>query len=276
MNASTLIPPLVGLGLLVLVAATVGPTPSPSAPGQGIPPEGAKGTAAQLTQLLDPLEEQDWPEEEKLLASSPELRLREVLNALRERGWQPRCVYSWRTIKSQDYLFAKGWTEVTFSLHMAVGSEGEPAAMAADICDKRWGFGERSAEDRARAADFFRALGDAAARHGLDWGGNFSRKKGSVWTPLGMGWDPGHIEVKNGGDRLASVRAASLEPLLGRGVTFTGEGGYRYRIWTQGPYVQILEGPARRNALYLPTAHAAEIKAILAEYETKTGIRYHV
>lgn len=271
MNTSTLVLVGLGLGLAAVLASPSGPGVAASAGS------GATGTAAQLTRLLKPLEEQDWTESDKILASAPELRLEEVLTALRAAGWQPRCVYSWRTIKSQDFLYAKGWTEVTFSLHMAVGSGGEPAAMAADICDQRWGWGERSPTERGQAAEFFRALGRVAAAHGLDWGGNFSRKPKSVWTPLGLGWDPGHIEIKNGGSRLAGVRDASLVPLLGQGVVFDGAGGYRYRLWpggpNDGPYVQILEGPQRRGMLYLPTAHRSEIKAILDEYERVRGVR---
>lgn len=253
------------LGGVVLLAGAALLTPSSAraaGPGHGL------GTGAQLTDVLKPLEEQDWPEEEKLLAASPLMRLPELLAGLRTQGWQPKVAYTWRTIKSQDHLLAKHYTRVPFSLHMNVGDQGEPSALAADVFDVRYGWGDRSADQRVAAARFFRALGAQAGALGLDWGGRFSQPADSVWTAHNLGWDPGHVEVKNGGARIREFRDASLPRLLGPGMVYDGSGGYRYRVWLKGPYVQILSGALGASPckdLLLPSVCASKIRAILAE-----------
>lgn len=64
--------------------------------------------------------------------------------------------------------------------------DGAPASAAIDI---RGGKGLR----RAEQADFYKALGRAAAVEGLRWGGSWQQRN-PTWARYDLGWDPGHVE----------------------------------------------------------------------------------
>lgn len=157
-----------------------------------------------------PADESRWSLEQKLAAASPRLRLPELLTRLRARGWRPLVVFSWRSLATQRELLRLGRTKVDFSFHNALDEHARPAALAADIVDARFGWGDEVAgsEETAGAAKFFAALGVEAKALGLTWGGDWSRTA-PIWARYGLGWDPAHVQAANN-DSLALVRAASI------------------------------------------------------------------
>ena len=58
------------------------------------------------------------------------------------------------------------------------------------------------------ARNFFIALGKAGKANGLYWGGDFSRTTGSPFGRVGIGWDPGHLQLRPGSE-LQTVRKAT-------------------------------------------------------------------
>lgn len=100
--------------------------------------------------------------------------LRRVFARLEAQGWMPTIVPGtggWRDLGTQLQLLAKGVSGVSFSFHNAVDASGKPAALAADVIDRRYGWSGSSAQG------FFRALGEAAKAEGLSWGGDWSSLK---------------------------------------------------------------------------------------------------
>ena len=275
MNRSTS-PLLIGgavLGLIMLansVAAASPPErrPPPSPPAPGWPPTQPPNPAglthsSELTRTIKPGAESSWPRERKLAAAHPNLRLPDLLDRLRARGFQPVISNTWRALTTQDLLLAQGLTKVSFSFHNAVDEQGYPRALAADLIDARYGFGEDSpsSEKTVGAARFFVALGQSARALGLTWGGDWERR--GYWAPFGIGWDPVHVQALPN-ERLPAVRDACLPRILGQGLVKAGSGGYRYRQWPNG-YVQIVEGGTARGELILPRGDRAVWTAITGE-----------
>ncbi|MCB1934725.1 MAG: M15 family metallopeptidase [Nitrosomonas sp.] len=115
-----------------------------------------------------------WPQTKKLQSLNPAFRIKvqNVLDALAQRGFQPKIFFGWRSVAVQQELFAKGRTKVRFSFHNAQKPDGTPNAYAADIIDKRWGWNQEAKDN-----GFWSALGEAAKKQGLVWGGDWTSFK---------------------------------------------------------------------------------------------------
>jgi len=142
-------------------------------------------------------DESRWTEQQKLASLEPEFRshVLQLLEYLKQKGWQPRVIFGWRSPATQLRLKKLGRSQVIFGYHNVVGSDGQPAALAADIVDARYGWGGKevaSDPKTQRAAAFFQDMGAWVKAKGLHWGGNFSQT--NVWKHWGMGWDPAHVQ----------------------------------------------------------------------------------
>lgn len=115
-----------------------------------------------------------WPHEKKMRSMFPEMRpkVEAVLDALRQRGFQPKVHFAWRSVAVQLQLLARGATTVRFSFHNAQRRDGTPNAYAADIIDSRYAWTEA-----AETSGFWRALGEEGRRQGLYWGGDWTSFK---------------------------------------------------------------------------------------------------
>ena len=115
-----------------------------------------------------------WPEGKKLDSLEPRMRTktRRVLRTLKQRGFRPKIVYAWRSVEVQRRLVAQGRSRVSFSFHNAQHTDGTPNAYAADIIDRRWAW-----SPEAEANGFWTALGQAAKREDLYWGGDWQSFK---------------------------------------------------------------------------------------------------
>jgi len=109
-----------------------------------------------------------WTQEKKLGSLNPGFRnkVREIVAALKTRGFQPKIFYGWRSVAVQQELYKKGRTKVRFSFHNAQRPDGTPNSYAADIIDQRWGW-----QDAAETNGFWDALGQEANKRKLVWGG---------------------------------------------------------------------------------------------------------
>lgn len=261
-------------GLLVLARpASAAPAPRFGPPLPGPRPPNAAGLphAAELLRTLKPGDEASWNQARKYAAAHPGLRLPELLGRLQERGYEPVLGNTWRALSTQDVLLAEGSTKVSFSFHNAVDAQGYPQALAADIIDRRYGFGDDD-PDSARtvgAARFFAMLGREALALGLTWGGDWERK--GRWATFGLGWDPVHVQALPNRE-LPAVRDACLPLILGPGLLKRGSGGYVYRQWPNG-YLQVAEGPHAKGELILPHGDRAAWSAITAEIGPYPGAR---
>ena len=112
-----------------------------------------------------------WPEERKLQSLHPLLRpkVQATLGALKQRGFQPKIFYGWRSVAVQLQLYNQGNSKVKFSFHNAQNSDGTPNSYAADIVDARYGWGSQ-----AETSGFWKALGEVAKKQSLYWGGDWS------------------------------------------------------------------------------------------------------
>ena len=115
-----------------------------------------------------------WPQTKKLQSLNPafSVKVQNVISALTQRGFQPKIFFGWRSVAVQQELFAKGRTKVRFSFHNAQKPDGTPNAYAADIIDKRWGWNQEAKDN-----GFWSALGEAAKKQGLVWGGDWTSFK---------------------------------------------------------------------------------------------------
>jgi len=115
-----------------------------------------------------------WSHEKKIQSMYPDMRpkVEAVLAGLRQRGFQPKIYFAWRSVAVQLELYRKGNTTVKFSFHNAQKRDGTPNAYAADIIDVRWAWGPG-----ADAAGFWTALGDEGKKQGLYWGGDWTSFK---------------------------------------------------------------------------------------------------
>lgn len=115
-----------------------------------------------------------WSHEKKIQSMYPDMRpkVEAVLAGLRQRGFQPKIYFAWRSVAVQLELYRKGNTTVKFSFHNAQKRDGTPNAYAADIIDVRWAWGPG-----ADAAGFWTALGEEGKKQGLYWGGDWTSFK---------------------------------------------------------------------------------------------------
>ena len=111
-----------------------------------------------------------WPQAKKITSLDTRMRpkVRRVLAALREAGFQPKIVYAWRSVDVQRRLVRQGRSKVSFSFHNAQQTDGTPNAYAADIIDRRWAW-----SDAAEENGFWAALGQAAKAEDMYWGGDW-------------------------------------------------------------------------------------------------------
>lgn len=135
-----------------------------------------------------------WTQEKKLQSLNPVFRVKVsgVVDALKNRGFQPKIFYGWRSVAVQQELVRKGRSKVKFSFHNAQKPDGTPNAYAADIIDQRWGWGPA-----ANTNGFWDALGQEANKRGLVWGGD--------WTTFK---DVAHIQGRQNSE-LATVKRES-------------------------------------------------------------------
>lgn len=137
-----------------------------------------------------------WTQEKKLLSMEPVFRrkVKLVLATLRREGFQPKIFFGWRSVAVQKRLVAQGRSQVLFSFHNAQKPDGTPNAYAADIIDKRWGWGDQAEEN-----GFWDALGEAANGVGLVWGGD--------WTSFR---DVAHVQGRQNSELGATKRESGL------------------------------------------------------------------
>lgn len=111
-----------------------------------------------------------WPQTKKLASLDRRMRdkTRRVLAALRDEGYKPKIVFGWRSVAVQRELVQKRRSKVLFSFHNAQQPDGTPNAYAVDIIDRRWAW-----SDEAEENGFWQALGRAAKKERLYWGGDW-------------------------------------------------------------------------------------------------------
>ena len=263
---------IVGLaGLAALFSMAFGDAEDTPASPEAVPPPPADWATRPTTRAArfqadaerTPGTEQRWSDPDKLAAADPRVRLPELLDRLRTRGLQPRIAFTWRSLATQDDLLVKKRSSVSFSFHNAVDDRA-PAALAADLFDARYGWGDDShgSPKSNGALAFFRALGEEAAALGLVWGGAW-KSRPSFWSRYGIGWDPAHVQAVPNAE-LARVRALTLPQILGEGRVVAGSGGYVYRQFGNG-YVQVVSGPALKGQLLMPRGNARAWQAITRE-----------
>jgi Putative peptidoglycan binding domain/D-alanyl-D-alanine carboxypeptidase len=112
-----------------------------------------------------------WSQEKKVLSMHPDFRPKvlEVVAALKQRGFQPKIFYGWRSVAVQLQLYNRGTSKVKFSFHNAQKPDGTPNAHAADIIDARYAWSAQ-----AETSGFWKALGEEAKMRGLYLGGDWS------------------------------------------------------------------------------------------------------
>lgn len=135
-----------------------------------------------------------WPQDKKLASMHPTLRpkITALLQALASRGFQPKIVYGWRSVKVQLELYNQGKSKVKFSFHNAQLPDGTPNSYAADIIDARYNW-----DPPAETSGFWKALGEEAKKQGLYWGGDWVSFK-----------DWAHVQLVSN-DQLAKVKKES-------------------------------------------------------------------
>ena len=128
-------------------------------------------------------------EQQHLARLDPRIRAKvaAVLTDLRGHGLDPVIAQSWRSVDEQKRLKAAGRSTVSWSFHCHA-MNGVPAALAADIVDRRLGWGAPET--------FWQLLGRSARAHGLTWGGDWKRFR-----------DVAHVET--GSMTLAQARRES-------------------------------------------------------------------
>jgi hypothetical protein len=135
--------------------------------------ETADPSSAAILARRDPYWEGDsarWSQSKKLESLNPDfyVKVKEMLEELNLREFEPKIFFAWRSVEVQEELFRKGRTKVHFSFHNAQKRDGTPYAYAVDIIDRRWGWGAG-----AQANGFWDAVGDAAHNLHLTWGGDW-------------------------------------------------------------------------------------------------------
>jgi len=129
-----------------------------------------------------------YTEEQHISMMAAELRpvVRRMMKALRAKGYQPRIVFSWRSLQKQRELYQRGRSQLLKGEHNHEDANGDPAARAVDIIDRRWGW-----TVTAENAEFFRELRDLTRSEGGESGSDWSLAR-SAWKEYGLGWDPAH------------------------------------------------------------------------------------
>lgn len=87
-------------------------------------------------------------------------KVERVLKTLEGKGYNPRVCSGLRTEAEQKEKVSKGFSQTMNSKHLS--------GMAADIIDRKLGY------DAPTTDPFWQALGDAAEKEDLTWGGRWS------------------------------------------------------------------------------------------------------
>jgi hypothetical protein len=121
-----------------------------------------------------------WSQQKKLSSLNPHFRskVKILLQKLKNRGFQPKIFYGWRSVAAQQQLFKRGVTRVRFSFHNAQTPAGGPNSYAADIIDSRYAW-----SNTRMTHQYWSAQGEEAKKLGLYWGGDWR-------SP----WDPAHVQ----------------------------------------------------------------------------------
>ena len=206
--------------------------------------------------MPNPPPEQMWSEMNKLRAAHPGMHIPDLMRMMRGRGYPAQLVFTWRSLDTQDGMVAAGRSNAVFSYHNAVNDNGRHAALAADVVDQRYGWGDNvhGSDKTEGARKFFVELGKVAETLGLGWGGSWSRS--GFWKRYDMGWDPAHVQTSETG--LAVAREQTLTGLTKSGALggapreVNGSGGYAYRQWPTG-LIQVMPGsPALGGKIIMP------------------------
>ena len=143
----------------------------------------------------------DTPRHSKSLDSlHPDFKpkVQRVVRRLIAKGHRPGVGVAWRNEAWQRKAVEDGRSRILYSLHTVSTPSGDPAALAVDLVDVRYGWPQGTPDSNPevwrKAADFFKDLGDAARAEGLAWGGNYSQSN-KHWARYGMGWDPAHVSA---------------------------------------------------------------------------------
>ena len=106
-------------------------------------------------------------------------KIRAIISELQAAGWQAVVHESRRNKAQQEKKCRDGYSKTMCSKHMC--------DRAADIIDRRYAW------NIPKSHDFWKALGNAARKQGIVWGGN--------WTKF-----PDVAHVESGSCKLADVR----------------------------------------------------------------------
>ena len=119
-------------------------------------------------------------------------RLGKVVDSLREDGWNPRVAEGHRTPEEQAQKIKDGFAPRGSDVPGSPNASNHMTnpGQAADVIDRRWGWKTPGGKSHA----FWGALGRAAGKHGLVWGGNFD-----LDGFHGPGGDIAHVECPAGG-----------------------------------------------------------------------------
>jgi len=126
-----------------------------------------------------------------------------IMNKLRSKGHDPILGSAYRSPEEQKRLMQKGKskTKTVFGYHVALDGEGNKAALAVDLVDSKYGWGDGGSQEKELGAEkFFQDLGEivnSEFKSEVQWGGNWSPKEIKVGDQtFTRGWDPAHIETK--------------------------------------------------------------------------------
>ena len=136
-----------------------------------------------------------WPQAKKMASLDHRMRpkVRRVLAALREEGYKPKIVFAWRSVAVQRELVRKRRSKVLFSFHNAQHPDGTPNAYAVDIIDRRWAW-----SDEAEENGFWAALGRAAKKERMYWGGDWVSFKDWAHIQFWQNNELGQIKRESG------------------------------------------------------------------------------
>ena len=136
-----------------------------------------------------------WLQDKKLQSMNLSLRpkVQAVLEALTQRGFQPKIFYGWRSVAVQLQLFQQGNSKVKFSFHNAQRPDGTPNSYAADIIDSRYGW-----SPQAETSGFWKALGEEAKKQTLYWGGDWSSFRDWAHVQLVANSELGRVKAESG------------------------------------------------------------------------------
>jgi hypothetical protein len=161
------------------------------------------------------LPESSWTSERNLRLLRPdfERKIVLVLRDLEELGWQPIVISGYRSPLSQQKLFIDGKSARRFSFHNTRDDQGNPSALAVDIVDARYRYGQLKDQRSGtmvphlawhhKAVDFFEQLVKAAKKHGLITGASEAQQRLKLdvaWQRHDLPQDPSHVQLLPYGD----------------------------------------------------------------------------